>query len=175
MTRPPALPLQGTPAATTPAATPARTPAPPHALPWFAEGLRFTCTGCGACCTGAGRVWVGLEDIERLAAALRLDVPSFVEAHLDREAGRWALKERPETGDCGFLRERRCEVYEARPRQCRTFPWWPSTLESEAAWGEAARACEGVSAPDAPLVPLSDIARALTEEQRGRARAAAGR
>ncbi len=154
----------------------APTPAAPAAGgPWYAQGLRFTCTGCGACCTGAGRVWVSVEDIERLAAALRLSLPDFVEEHLDREGGRWALKERPETGDCGFLRDRRCAVYEARPRQCRTFPWWPTTLRDEGAWGEAARACEGVNAPGAPLVPAEDITRALTEELRGRARAAAGR
>ena len=36
--------------------------------PWFKDGLRFTCTGCGDCCSGApGFVWVSEEDIERLA------------------------------------------------------------------------------------------------------------
>ncbi|MBM4291526.1 MAG: YkgJ family cysteine cluster protein [Deltaproteobacteria bacterium] len=149
-------------------------PAPPPA-PWYAAGLRFTCTGCGACCTGAGRVWVSLEDIARLAAALGLDLPTFAEEHLERAAGRWALKERAETGDCGFLRDRRCAVYEARPRQCRTFPWWPTTLQDAAAWGEAGRGCEGVGAPGAPLVSAEDVTRALDEERRGRARAAAGR
>jgi hypothetical protein len=37
--------------------------------PWYKDGLRFTCTGCGDCCTGApGYVWVNKEEIEALAA-----------------------------------------------------------------------------------------------------------
>ena len=38
-------------------------------LPWYHEGLSFTCSQCGDCCTGApGYVWVNNEEIAALAA-----------------------------------------------------------------------------------------------------------
>ena len=39
--------------------------------PWYADGLNFTCTQCGNCCTGGpGFVWISREEIVRLAAHL---------------------------------------------------------------------------------------------------------
>ena len=39
--------------------------------PWYSDGLKFDCTGCGDCCTGdPGYVWVSRAEIEALAAAL---------------------------------------------------------------------------------------------------------
>lgn len=35
-----------------------------------------------------------------------------------------------------------CTIYAARPVQCRTYPYWPSIIDSEAAWSN-----EGVSSP----------------------------
>ena len=44
------------------------------AEPWFKDGLRFKCTQCGDCCTGApGYVWVNQEEIEALAREVKLD------------------------------------------------------------------------------------------------------
>ena len=136
---------------------------------WYHHGLHFTCTGCGACCTGSGRVWLGEAELRALAERLELDVNDFVRDYIERVDGRWALREDPARGDCCFLNEGRCEIYEARPRQCRTFPWWPTTLESPERWRDTRRVCEGIDHPDAPLIPLTEITRSLTEEQRGRA------
>ncbi len=37
--------------------------------PWYQDGLAFTCTQCGKCCTGdPGFVWVTDEEIAALAA-----------------------------------------------------------------------------------------------------------
>src|SRR5437762_2532036 len=36
--------------------------------PWYRDGLRFRCTRCGHCCTGApGYVWVTPEELQALA------------------------------------------------------------------------------------------------------------
>src|SRR2546428_221024 len=36
--------------------------------PWYQDGLRFRCTRCGNCCTGApGFVWVNDEEIAAIA------------------------------------------------------------------------------------------------------------
>jgi hypothetical protein len=35
---------------------------------WYADGLQFTCSQCGNCCTGGpGYVWMSKEEIVRLA------------------------------------------------------------------------------------------------------------
>ena len=45
--------------------------------PWYRDGLKFACTGCGDCCTGEpGYVWVNKAEIETLAAAVGLDARS---------------------------------------------------------------------------------------------------
>jgi uncharacterized protein len=136
--------------------------------PWYAEGLRFSCTGCGACCTGKGRVWLTEADIMRLSTALKREPHEVVEELLERVEGRWAMREDPNNGDCALLKEHRCTAYEGRPRQCRTFPWWPSTLTSIAQWEEVRRVCEGVEAEGAPLVSFEEIQATLQEELKGR-------
>ncbi len=38
----------------------------PH--PWYQFGLRFQCTGCGDCCTGApGYVWINKAEIKAMS------------------------------------------------------------------------------------------------------------
>src|SRR5262245_54920805 len=113
--------------------------------PWFQEGLRFTCTGCGNCCTGApGYVWVRDEDIERLATHLGLDVDTFERRYVRRVGIRKSLLEYCDS-NCVFLdpKNRNCTVYEARPLQCRTWPFWDSNIESPAAWKHTCKVCPG--------------------------------
>jgi Fe-S-cluster containining protein len=112
--------------------------------PWYAEGLRFKCTGCGDCCTGGpGYVWVTQEEIDALSARLKLS-PAEFERRFVRQVGvRRSLKER-KNYDCVFLdADRRCTVYEDRPRQCRTWPFWNSNIASPAAWQRTCEACPG--------------------------------
>ena len=41
--------------------------------PWYQEGLKFSCSQCGDCCTGApGYVWVNKREIEQLSGHGRL-------------------------------------------------------------------------------------------------------
>lgn len=114
-------------------------------LPWYKDGLRFQCTGCGDCCTGApGFVWVNKEEIEALAAKVGLEPDEF-ESNYVREIGvRKSLNEF-ENGDCVFLdgATRKCRVYEARPRQCRTWPFWDSNVGTPEAWAETCQVCPG--------------------------------
>jgi len=124
---------------------------------WYAQGLRFECTGCGQCCTGApGYIWVSEEEIEKIAEFLQLTVEEFSRQYLRRVKGRLSLIELPKTYDCIFLKDKKCQIYSVRPTQCRTYPWWPQNLKSEKEWQEAARYCEGIRL-DAPIVPLETI------------------
>jgi len=126
--------------------------------PWFAQGLKFQCTGCGKCCTGApGYVFLSSVDLEHLANHLSLDVATFKKKYTVQVDDRIALIDLPGSYDCIFLTNRRCSIYEARPIQCRTFPWWISNLRDPADWEEASKRCEGINHPEAPVVPSLEI------------------
>lgn len=128
------------------------------ALPWYKNGLRFECTGCGQCCTGApGYVWIDEKEIAEMAKFLKISEEEFVRKYTRKKGERLSLKEHPTNYDCVFLKDKRCQVYGARPRQCRVFPWWPENLESKEAWKEAKKRCEGIDAENAPLITLHQI------------------
>jgi len=125
--------------------------------PWYHEGLRFECIGCGACCTGApGYVWVNQAEIEALAALLGLDAETFERKYVRRVGIRRSLVEFP-GGDCVFYdaASRSCRVYDARPRQCRTWPFWASNLRTPESWAKMAEGCPGANR--GPLYTLDEI------------------
>jgi Fe-S-cluster containining protein len=126
---------------------------------WYNQGLNFKCTGCGKCCTGSsGYVWVSQEEIASIALYLKLDINEFVKKYIRVINGRFSLKEKingPDF-DCIFLKEKQCQVYEVRPVQCKSFPWWKENLISKESWNEASKECEGISTK-APLVKFKTI------------------
>lgn len=113
--------------------------------PWYQNGLRFTCTQCGKCCSGPeGYVWVSEEEIRAIAAALGTDEGTVRVEHTRRVGRRVSLKEFP-NGDCTFLHPetRKCTLYGVRPAQCRTWPFWNSNIASPEAWEETKLVCPG--------------------------------
>jgi len=128
---------------------------------WYREGLPFKCTGCGQCCTGSpGYVWVTEEEIVEMAKALDISVEEFAKKYCRLVDGKISLKEDPQNFDCVFLKDKKCMLYNARPKQCRTFPFWRENLSSKEAWEETAKHCEGIQ-KDAPIVPLDTILKNL--------------
>jgi Fe-S-cluster containining protein len=114
-------------------------------LPWYRDGLRFTCTQCGDCCTGApGHVWVSNDEIAALAQLLGLSEETFEDTYVRRVGARKSLRELP-GGNCVLLdgEKRSCTVYSARPRQCRTWPFWDSNLKSPEDWAHTCQVCPG--------------------------------
>ncbi len=112
---------------------------------WYQKGLRFQCRGCGACCTGdPGYVWLNKAEIASMAAEVGLDVADFEDRYVRLLGIRKSLKELA-NGDCVLFDKEtgRCDVYAARPRQCRTWPFWESNVRSPAAWRDARDACPG--------------------------------
>jgi uncharacterized protein len=113
--------------------------------PWFEAGLRFECTQCGDCCTGApGYVWVNREEIAALAARVGIEIGEFEKRYVRSVGIRKSLVEHA-NGDCVFFdgEKRKCTVYEARPRQCRTWPFWESNVRTPEAWQETCQVCPG--------------------------------
>jgi uncharacterized protein len=120
----------------------------PAETPWYADGLAFQCTQCGQCCSGpaSGYVWVDDQEISAMATQLEMsdDLEGFRRRFVRRVGTKESLVEYSD-GDCIFLdpRERRCLVYAARPKQCRTWPFWSSNLVNEQAWNRTSQQCPG--------------------------------
>lgn len=119
---------------------------------WYAEGLRFECTGCGACCAGPqeGYIWLTKKEMHRAAEYLKMPPGVFQKKYVRRVGFRWSLIEHPKTKDCIFLTEfgtgkRGCAIYPVRPLQCRTWPFWTENLRTIQAWEAAAGKCPGIN------------------------------
>ena len=111
-------------------------------LYFFHGGLRFACRRCGACCLISGRVALSEDDISALACACEMNQRVFLDMFTCTDEIGLTLKERDD-GSCVFY-ENGCAVYDARPKQCRTWPFWHSNLRREKSWQEAADLCAGI-------------------------------
>ncbi len=124
---------------------------------WYEKGLSFKCTGCGKCCgKEPGFVWLTEEDIEKASTHLKLSKQDFLKKYTRFVHGRYSLIELSNY-DCVFLKEKRCSIYLARPKQCRQFPFWNDNISSPKAWEEAAKHCEGINHKEAPLLSPAEI------------------
>ncbi len=129
----------------------------------YADGLRFECTQCGNCCTGApGYVWVSPPDTHAIADHLGLSIVEFLSRYTRLVSTVLSLVEKP-GGDCVFLDEdRRCTIQAVKPRQCLSYPFWPRLLASREAWNEEAVHCPGMN--EGPLYRPEEIDRIANRE-----------
>ncbi len=113
---------------------------------WYAGGLRFECQGSSRCCRArkAEETFVFLDrnDRRRLARHLGLATLAFTRDYCDETEGLHHL--RGPGQDCEFLQGGRCSVYEARPRQCRTWPFWRENMVERVWREEVTPFCAGV-------------------------------
>jgi Fe-S-cluster containining protein len=116
--------------------------------PWYAEGLRFQCQGSGKCCTSRGEygyVYMTLEDRRRMAKVLKISTSAFTKKYCQQTEGIWHLREEKTRPDCMFLvGGKSCSVYEGRPTQCRTWPFWPEALRAKTWATDISVNCPGV-------------------------------
>jgi Fe-S-cluster containining protein len=128
--------------------------------PWYQDGLRFACTRCGKCCTGEpGFVWVNDEELAAIAEQRGETIEEVKGLYTRLVIKKRTLREKP-NGDCVFYdREQGCTIYEVRPRQCRTWPFWESNVKTPAAWEGTKQVCPGAGQGD--LIPAEEITRRL--------------
>jgi len=162
-------------------ADPGPPPQPHPDQPWYASGVEFECTQCGACCTGPeGYVLYTEQEAERIAAKLSLSVPQFIERYTHDMGVRIAGRRRSlnetitEFGhDCVFLDRTSipgktlCSIHDVRPAQCRTFPFWSDVMESPRSWRHASHTCEGIG--QGKIVPVEQIVAQLNAYKADRA------
>lgn len=117
------------------------------------NGLRFTCTQCGSCCTGpTGFVLFTDAEAQSIAKEIKVSKDEFYEQYTrDTLAGRSLNEVEGEYGyDCVFLSrdaqtgKTGCSVYQSRPQQCRTWPFWKSNLTGKRSWKRASSGCPGM-------------------------------
>ena len=127
---------------------------------WYRDGLRFGCRQCGRCCSGEpGYVWVTDEEVAAIAKELSLTKADFEKLFVRLVFGRKLSLAERDDGDCVLLdpKTRKCMVYESRPLQCRTWPFWDDNLQTPRDWKRAAKGCPGCDAPDGKLYTLEEI------------------
>ena len=115
---------------------------------FWSEGLKFSCTSCGHCCRHEpGYVFLSETDLKSLCRATGLSRRKFTEKYCRSVdlglATRLSLIETPDH-DCIFWNNG-CSVYEGRPLQCRTYPFWPGILASREDWNREAQDCPGMN------------------------------
>lgn len=108
------------------------------------------CEVCrGECCRWGGYVWVREEEIQAMAELMDMGLEAFANEYLKAAYNRLSLQERLRDGEshcCLFDPfNSNCLVYEARPEQCRTFPYWDAYNEN---FQPLLEICPGISVRD---------------------------
>lgn len=120
-------------------------------IPWYSAGLQFECLHCGRCCAGPeqGYIWLSRPEIRLIADFLKMPAKELKQKFLRRVGFRMTIIEDPHTRDCVFLRRtnegRGCAIYDVRPAQCRSWPFWPINLASSDAWNSTGTKCLGIN------------------------------
>ena len=108
------------------------------------------CASCkGNCCIGeSGYIWINTKEIQLLANCLKISEYELISNKLKNINGRYSIKETKLSKNnyaCVFFdtNKRACSIYDARPLQCRTFPFW-DYYKDENNLGELKKECLGV-------------------------------
>ena len=119
---------------------------------WFDKAISFACTSCGKCCKSYKnqiKVYVNIAEALQISDHIDMDIKDFqqkyIEIHYDQDSNELiSLKSNDTKSNCIFLKENQCSIYQVRPTQCRTYPYWPQIMLDKASWLEEAKACEGI-------------------------------
>jgi Fe-S-cluster containining protein len=104
------------------------------------------------------------EEIQKAAAFLQMTTNEFAHkfashfvetSDVYNEATSWLRLSEKENG-CILLGDdgKLCSIYEARPVQCRTYPFWPTIMQTKESWdSECRRKVEDTDNPLQPWTP----------------------
>jgi len=107
------------------------------------EGFDFAFNpkGCGTCegncCIGeSGNIWINKQEIENLSKHLSMNLDELRTKYLEKRGYKYSLKEVQLSKDnyaCVFfnLEKKQCSIYEVRPIQCITFPFWDYFIDNK--------------------------------------------
>jgi uncharacterized protein len=122
---------------------------------WKKEALKFECQpDCFKCCCKPGVVYFDKDDVKRAAEFLDLSEQKFKQTFLKKEGHYWML-EVEENSACLFLTPDGCNIHPAKPKQCRTYPFWPEVMETKNNWELTSAFCPGMN--KGPVIPTETI------------------
>jgi len=116
------------------------------------EGFKYAfnpaaCASCeGRCCTGeSGYIWITPAEMQSVADLLGLEFNEFTSKFVKKVGYKYSLVENKigDNYECVFFdsQKKQCSIYEARPKQCRTFPFWDSFKDDV---DEVVKECPGI-------------------------------
>ena len=114
--------------------------------PWYENGLNFKCFKCGMCCSISGYVWLSKSDIIRISDYIKITKKDFLKKYTRYFNGKISLIEKV-TGECIFLKDKKCKIYPVRPIQCKTFPFWPNLMREKEKFFLQKNICRGIDDP----------------------------
>ncbi len=107
----------------------------------------FACQRCSKCCRHTpGTVYLTENDVELLITHLNIPFERFKQeccnVLIQNGKDLLVLKEK-RNYDCIFWSDG-CIVYDSRPAQCRSFPFWPEIVEMPDVRKEEMKRCPGI-------------------------------
>jgi Fe-S-cluster containining protein len=95
---------------------------------YYPPDVKWTCTLCGKCCKDMEgkerRVLLLEKDLKRIMSSV--DSPGFFS---EVSEGQFVGRIKMVDGECIFLRDNVCRVYEVRPLICRMYPFWVEKVD----------------------------------------------
>ncbi|MFI3257390.1 MAG: YkgJ family cysteine cluster protein [Spirochaetales bacterium] len=116
---------------------------------FYSEGLHFHCKQCSHCCRHEpGYVYLSQTDLSNLCVCLDMNAEDFIQAYCRivpyyNGTDVLALQEKPNY-DCIFW-DKTCTVYNVRPVQCITYPFWSFVLKDNESWQQESKHCPGIN------------------------------
>jgi hypothetical protein len=104
----------------------------------------FECKNSGNCCRAEGVVVASPQEVEKMAALLKLDIVTFLNRYTKRKNGWTVIADKGFRQNCFLDHCNKCSIYEARPSACRTYPNWDYIWESEASLYKESSQCRGL-------------------------------
>lgn len=126
---------------------------------FFQDGLKFSCKQCSHCCRHEpGFVYLSKNDLTKLSTWFNLDIQEFCNRYcrwVDYYQGTKVLcLQEKQNFDCIFW-DNGCKAYEARPIQCKTYPFWSFIIKDKQSWFEESKSCPGIN--NGQVHPIEEI------------------
>ena len=109
------------------------------------SNIRFACQPeCANCCKlSDGYVFISDTEAQKIAEYLNISEDEFLR-HFTRIIDDQLCLVDGNDEHCAFLEKYICNIYEVRPVQCRTYPFWPENLKSNFRWQLTCEECPGI-------------------------------
>ncbi len=109
----------------------------------------FSCQQCSHCCRHEpGYVYLSGKDLTKLCHWFNLDSKVFISKYCRfvpyYDGSEVLCLQEKRNYDCIFWNNG-CTVYESRPVQCRTYPFWNSIIKNRETWDEESAHCPGIN------------------------------